>query len=278
MSDWKKAICQSVGTERLGNISGYISSVNKSQTSAVDEFYKETKLIMAISPPDVLNTSDWLGALLALAIVSCTENYFRNIFCSILKICSDSQKLAAKNDINFGSVIWHPNEVIERGAFENISLAGADSIIKTTRKYTGIEIKPNNNVYAILEEFDKVCELRHGIIHSQKVLAGKNAIILKVPSSTLITKINIRFAQLQEISSICTTLIVAFNQLLFEQMCKRWATSWRTSPFWNQQNEYQYFKEIWNSFHSVIDEGNGTIPEPMTAIKCRNLVKKEFNL
>lgn len=278
MSTWKNSISQSVGTERLGNIADYISFETPSHASCLDDFYLETRKIMALATPDSLINSDWLGSLYAISIVSCTENYFRNIFCHILKICSDSQKYAAKNQINLGSVIWHPNEVVERGAFEHISLASAENIIQTTKKYIGVEINKTSDVHAILLEFDRVCELRHGIIHSERVLAGKNAIILKVPTSAEITKVIIRYAQLQEISAICATLVVSFNQFLFELMCKRWATSWRSALYWNNQHEWNSFKNIWSIFHSKIDLDNGTIPEPLSCMKCCNQVRKEYNL
>lgn len=278
MLNWRSSVNQVVGSERIRDISKYIKYENSSQKSCIDLFYEETQSIMSIATPQLISTTEGLGAFLAVAIVSCTENYFRNAFYRILKLCPQAQSLASSNSINLGSVIWHPSDLVERGAFEHISLASSDSIIQTARKYVGLTIRQNTSVNSILEEFDKVCELRHGIVHSGRVLAGKNAIKLQIPPSTQITKVYIDYANLQEISSVCTTLVVTFNTLLFTEMCERWATSWRRSSFWNPANETVIFKNVWDTFYSVIDAQNGLISANLTYIRCRNKIKKEYNL
>lgn len=277
MSDWKESISQTVGTERISEILKYVTRVSPSNESPLDDFYFFSKEVMTSATPAVINSNDWIGSLYAISIVSNTENYFRDIFTKILKMCPSTQKNAASNSINFGSVIWHPNDIVERGAFEHLSLASAEQIISTTRKYIGMDLN-STDVKSILVEFDKVCELRHGIVHSNRVLAGKNAIKLQLPPSAEITKIVVTFGLLQEMSSICTTLVVSFNQLMFETMSKRWATTWRRLPSWDSDKESAYYKQIWNSFYSKVDQGHGTIPNEETWITCKNLVKKEFNV
>lgn len=277
MPNWRESVCQIVGMERIGDISKYISRENPSEKSPIDDFYLTSQSLMTSITPDLINSSDWIGSTYAISIVSNTENYFRDIFSQILKMCPDTQKNAAGQNINFGSVIWHPNDIVERGAFEHISLACSDNIINTTKKYIGIDLKCTH-LKPILEEFEKVCELRHGIVHSNRVLAGKNAIKLKLPSSDKITKIVISFGQLQEITSICTTLVISFNQLMFEEMAKRWATTWRNSPIWDNKLENSFFKALWKTFYSEQDQKNGTIPYSGTWVKCRNDVKKEYNI
>lgn len=280
MSSWRDSITQSVGADSVGDIASYVSEQSIDNTSPIDVFYKQSQSILAMSTTADLDSNEWLGALSAIAVVSCTENYFRQVFSRVLKICSESQKNAASNMINLGSVIWHPANEIERGAFEHISLASAENIIKTSKTYLGIDLKKKgpNDLSAIFSEFDKVCELRHGIVHSGRIMAGKNGIKLKLPATENITVINIKFAQLQEIVSVCTTMLVSVNQVLFEEMCRRWATSWRDSPSWQSSNANEKFKAIWSLFHSQIDFDNETIPLKCTWVKCRNLISTEFNI
>ncbi len=163
------------------------------------------------------------------------------------------------------------------GAFEHISLASADNINNTAKKFIGIDLK-SNGLGTILGEFDKICEMRHGIVHSGNVLAGKNGIKLKLQSTNDITKIDIGFAEFQEVMSICNALVVDSNKLLFVEISKRWATSWRNTPGWNNSEASLKFKKIWSVFYSDRDQQNGTIPENMTWIKCRNQIMREFNI
>ena len=276
--DWKRSISQVVGSERIQDIGRYVSLETIANQSPIDSFYKEITSVMELATPDFMQRNSWIGSFLAIAIVSSTENYFRDVFCKVIKLCSVSKTLASEKQINLGSVIWHPENLMERGAFENISLASADSIKKTAKGYLNINITNSSSVHSILDEFDKVCELRHGIVHSGRVLAGKNAIKLDIPSSTNVIRVSVDYANLQEISSICTTLVVTFNLLLFETMCQRWATDWRTSPSWDRNKENCLFKEIWSTFHSAIDESRNLIPVSLTCQKCKNQVKKHFGL
>lgn len=273
--DWKNLICQSVGSEHLGSISSFVQNKANSTDAPIDEFYRDVRSILALSNPSML-ASDWQGAMYSVAIISSTENYFRSVLGKMISICPHSRKKAADNPINFGSVLWHPSDSLERGAFEHISFSESKKIIEITRKYIDFDLN-GSDLMPILNEFNKVCELRHGIVHSARILAGKNALLLDLPSSSNDQFITIGYGQLQNIASICTTLVVSYNRKLFELMARRWATTWRNST-WTVDLENESFKKIWDLFHSKIDKDNGVIPESGTWIKCRNLIKAEFNL
>jgi len=122
-----------------------------------------------------------------------------------------------------------------------------------------------------------VCELRHGIVHSNCILAGKNAIKLKLEFRSGIVEINVEYSQLQECASICSTLVASFNTEMFEEMAKRWAVDWPKNEAWDSSKENSMFKKIWEAFHSIIDEQNRAISVPLTMTKCKNRVKKEFS-
>lgn len=277
MSNWKSCISQNVGSERINDLNDYVSVNEASSLSPIDEFYSEMQSILSLFPYESWGGNTWVGPLASIAIISSVENYFRQIFSKILKICVDSQKVAANNSINLGSVIWHPSNEIERGAFEHISLASSDNITNTAKKFIGIDLK-SNGLGTILEEFDKVCELRHGIVHSGMVVAGKNGIKLKLQSTNEVIKIKIGFDQFQEITSICNALIVDSNKVFFAELAKRWATTWRDTPGWDSSNANSKFKAIWTTFYSLRDKQNETIPEDLTWLKCRNQIIREFNI
>lgn len=274
--DWKKLITQSVGQEQLPDITTYITRETKHGKSPIDIFYEESRGIL-LATPTTIDGTKWIGCAFVVALVSLTENYFRSILSEVLNICQITKKNAAENNINFGSVLWHPGEFITRGAFEHISFSESKKIIEVTRKYVGVDLN-KTDLMPILNEFTKVCELRHGIVHSGRYMAGKNALILDVPSSPDLIRICIGYGQLQSIAAVCTTLVISYNRIMFEELCKRWATHWRNSPSWDSSQEDQYIKNIWDIFFSKIDKNDGTITETGTWIKCRNLIKREYNL
>lgn len=279
MPDWRDCVNQNVGVDRISDLSNFISIEKYSNQAPIDRFYLETKIITSEATPNLLKDSHWLGSLYAVAMISVTENYFRQIFSRVLKICPISKEHAAKNSVNLGSVIWHPKEEVERGAFEHTSLASSDNIAQTSKKFIGLDLKDTRfGLEPVLGEFDKICELRHGVVHSCHIVSGKNGLRLRLPESADQTKISIRFKELQEICAVCSNLVVTVNGLLFEQMCKRWAIEWRNYPSWHSESENKYFKDVWNAFHSSVDERNGRINLQCTWVKCRNLVKAEFDI
>ncbi len=277
MSNWRNCISQSVGSERINNLNEYVSSCVASQKSPIDEFYDESKNVLTLFPYNAWGYNSWTGSLASIAIISSVENYYRQVFSKILKICVDSKRNAASNSVNLGSVIWHPLSEVERGAFEHISLASSDNINNTSKKYVGIDLR-KSGLEIILEEFDKICELRHGIVHSGNIVAGKNGIKLQLQSNIDITKVNIGFDQFQKIMSVCNALVVDSNKVFFEELARRWATSWRNAPGWDSAEENSRFKDIWQVFFSKRDQENGTIPEDITWVKCKNRVIREFNI
>lgn len=274
--DWKKLISQSVGQEQLGDINNFVLHDPITDISAIDIFYEETRDVIHNTPADI-DPNNWIGASNLVRLVSLTENYFRTILGNILKLCPITKKNAAENNINFGSVLWHPENTMERGAFEHISFSDSKKIIEITRKYIGIDLG-QSDLIPILNEFSKVCELRHGIVHSGRYLAGKNALMLDLASTEDFLKISIGYGQLQNVALICTTLVVSFNQLMFETLCKRWATNWRQLTICTPDTENSLMKSIWKLFFSEIDSQDGTIEEIGTWIRCRNLLRTEFNL
>ncbi len=167
-----------------------------------------------------------------------------------------AQAASSDQAIKLGSVIWHREGQVERGAFEHISFAEADSIKSTCRKFLKYELKKSGITSELLQEFGKICELRHGIVHSNSFLAGKNAIKLEIPNEapTHTLKIMMGYEQLQECGLICTMLIASFNTEMFEEMAKRWAVDWPKLPSWNPAKANTLFKQIWLSFYSKVDE------------------------
>ena len=278
MNDWRNSITQSCAPERIDNINSYINVRNAISQSPIDIFYRSIKDILIAAAPSFFDQHSSIGPLLLVGIVSATENYFRDILSRVIQICPIAQSSSAAKSINLGSVIWHSGRNLERGTFEHISLAGAESINTTCKQYLKFDLDKKGLTFAILEEYDKVCELRHSIVHSGAIIAGKNAIKLGISPCCNTVTIKVGFDQLQECASICNTLVVSFNNDIFDTLCKRWAIDWRKQASWNPLKENEVFNKIWKACFSKTDNSNGAITERLSMVKCRNKVKEEFGL
>jgi hypothetical protein len=130
---------------------------------------------------------------------------------------------------------------------------------------------------SILREFDKIWKnFRHGIVHSNAVLRGKNGLKLGIEQTGTPIKINISYSEIQEGTSVCTNLVTSFNTELLREMVTRLAADWRKIITIVSSNENALFNKTWEILYSRIDAKNRLISTRMR--KCRHEVKREFHL
>lgn len=268
---WRDSISQSLGPASVADIQRYVTTSALAPVSPLDTFYRASQDLLKVGTPPFLTANPEMGALLLVGIVSITENFFRDIFSRIIQLCPVARAASADQPVRLGSVVWHGGVDAERGAFEHLSFASADSLISTPKKFLDYSLRRTT----VVDEFDKVCELRHGIVHSSSVLAGKNAIRLQLTAAASPLRIVVGFGELQEAAAICTALVVSINRELFIEMARRWAKEWPHTPGWQSSQRHHRFKAVWRTFHSSVDELNGTIPAPMSLIQCRNKASKD---
>ena len=278
MINWKDCINKPTGVERIQDIQSYLKKENDIYKAPIDRFYLEVrKIIGYCTDIQALEDNDFLGPLLYVGIISKTENYFREIMVECIRICPICRKATANHSIPFGSVMWQKKGDFERGVFENVSFSDISVLKKEIRNCLNIEVNKNKLLVGILDEFDKLCQMRHAIVHSSRILAGKNAVKLNVPADSEKVVIKIGYAELQECASICTACIMAFNLMLFEEMIIRWAIGWRKMDFWDVKKENKLFTEIWAVFSSDLDREDAQLAV-MTKSKCKSAIKREFHL
>lgn len=275
--NWKNCVNQVMGTARISDLNQYISKISISNNSPIDDFYKKSDELLRTANPDFLKKNSEIGPLLMIGLISTTENYFRNLFSKIIQLCPISKKHSANQSIMLGSVIWFGNSCVEKGAFEHMSFSDVNNIRKTCKKFLNFEIKQGSNTEPVLKEFEKICELRHSIAHCDSFIAGRNAIKLGFVNTSLDIKIKAGYKELQECGLICNTLVATFNNELFEEMVKRWVIEWPKMTTWDKKIELKLFKDLWFLFYSKIDEEMNEISNPLTLVKCKNLIKKEYN-
>jgi hypothetical protein len=265
---WQDSVNGRIGGLSLNGATFLYSSGHTSE-SPIDEFYNRVSNIVTFGSAPVLASNQFLGPLLVVGLVSAVESYFRLIFGACIDVCSICQKHSVDQKISLGSAIWH-QEKIGRGALEHLSLADKKTIINQSEKFLGFKISGGSDTFASLTEFDKICELRHGIVHNSGNLPGTNAINLGFSVGAGPHRIVVDYARLQEVALICRSLVAAYNIELFSLMAERWALSWIP------RKNHGRFKKLWSIFFSNIDFDAGNLTHPLSLIKCRNSVMGSF--
>ena len=276
--DWRNSTNRLAAATRIANIQAYASTVARTTVAPIDHFYAQVTSILQVATPTFLAQHASLGALFMVGFVSTTENYFRDIFARIVATCPIAQSRASDEKISLGTVVWHKGDLPERGAFEHLSFTSAKSIQNAARAFLDYSWKDTSPSGAALIEFEKICELRHGIVHSGGILGGKNALRLDLRRTAANASIVVNFAELQESAAVCSTLVSAANQELFSEMVQRWALAWRKQASWDAKRANRRFGELWRLFHSEADARLGLTAAPMTQQQCRKQVCREFKL
>lgn len=271
MGDWKTAVSASASTVTIRNISSYVD-VNFNDKSPIDNFYNRRLSLLSSVSPDFARENPSIPPLVIVGLISITENYFREILAGIIKLCPKAKEKSANKSVNLATA-WFGYGEMEKGAFENTSFSDAKTIKKTLNELIGINLNnQSNQINTPLDEFGKLCELRHAIVHSAGLIAGKNAIKLELPNSMNSMKINIDYSGIQEAAEVCTSLVCAVNLELFINISRKWLNEWPRTPAYSGENFNKLFKKVWELFFSHVDKTNGLTTGHLTHVKARNLI------
>lgn len=268
----------SVGVAMMPPSDTFVVEQAPSKNSPIDDFYYLTgDLLVKASPNFVTNYGEEITGLVLVGFISATENYFRDILGEILEICPISRIHSSDEKVQLGSLLWGSKDLHNRSAFEFMAFSSAKNVKETFNKFTNYVIAQNGEWQQMLNEYDKLCELRHAVVHSGLIIAGKNALKLNLRYSKNELKLSIDYGRLQSAGRVCTALVQSANNELFEVMVERWAVKWRQLPLWKPEME-DSIQRIYKIFHSKRDRANRTIPNRLHFPAFLAAVKTDYNL
>lgn len=245
--------------------------------SPVDTYRRSVSSILLYGTEARLQENDFIGRLLALGLVAATEAYFRAILSSCIELCPISQSGAAAKAINLGGLLWHGKEGFSRSAFEHASFTSREELVRACKDFLSIKLD-DSKFKSLLDQYERVCHLRHGIVHGDGLLPGRNAVQLDIPRYSKPVRIVVRYAQLQEIAAVINTLVMTLNRELFSIICERWAITWRKRADWDSALEASLFNKIWAAFHSAESLPIRSGRSKITRGRCMAEVKAQFGI
>ena len=232
--------------------SGCCVPLARNNLSPIDEFYDSIGEILRLGDPGALANSVALGRLLTLGIVTVTEAYFRAIIATVVDLCPLARECASDQQIAYGALDFYGVTELSLGLLEGISFAAVSELTKATRRILGIDLSANRSLAAALESYDKVCSMRHAVVHEHGRLNRGNAATLDVrPRSGSSLCIAMDFPSLQVAASACTNVVRAYNTFLRETVVLRWVKSRLLNGNW--QADKKLFESGFRAFRSTID-------------------------
>lgn len=209
------------GYVNLDTSSMFDSSFRESNTSPIDTFIgKMTNLTRLVDPS---NFDELMANLVVLGSVSAVESYMREIIRKCILVDSDSKIKCEKQFVTYGAAISHNHDLMPEAILENYSFASKKNILDSLRELLGISGMPDNSVDEALNEFLKVCHIRHCLVHRYGKLGTKNAIELGLSKhSRCIEKpLKLNYSSLQESQAICLSMVKEVNNYIFKKLLLR---------------------------------------------------------
>lgn len=266
--DYFLMVSQIPTTDNDLNVESYVYTDVANNDSAIDAFYKSTKpiIIEVNSNREKYDESPWLGCFTVLAIISATENYIREIFKEVILICPIAQNnINDDQKVRLRSVLWNTSDDMIRALFEDISFSNSKTIKDKLNKILGVTSLSGRTHADLFKSFDLVCNLRHGIIHADRVIGGKNAVEISLSKKESRAFLKISSSDVNSILSICTNLVLTINGVLFCEVLERWKHGWRrndTIKTWvpaSDDEEKEMLGKVYSIFLSKEDYAHNLI-------------------
>jgi len=250
--DYKYRINDYSKSSKLETQGFFDISFSESSISPIDTFFEKTsELNKLIDDPD--DFPGQLASLILLGYVSAVESYFREIIRKLILIDTASKRKCEKHSLTYGAAIIYDSEMLPEAMFENYSFAGSKNIEKTLKNYLEIPKGDySSDVIEAMDQFSKVCQLRHCCVHRFGRLGSNSAIALGLEDHKehLGKPLNIDFNSLQEIFLVCNNMVREINNFLFEKVVDRSVSEGSYSWKWDLRRDRAEFKKYYDLFVS----------------------------
>lgn len=212
------AVISSIDTSKY-----FMSTYLEPNASPIDQYFENNKTLNLIALTG--NFSNEKAAIVILGYMSAVESYLRAIFRGTIVIDEYAQKLVEKMEVPYAAALHHENNNLPEALFEGTSLANPNNIKASLREFIGIKGKLPSDVIKVLDEFAKICEIRHCCVHRFGKLGAKNAVNLGLGNhSTFLEKpLNVNQTDLEEISYILRAVVNTINRFMYESLLDRMA-------------------------------------------------------
>lgn len=178
--------------------------------------------------------------LLLLGTVAAVESYLRGILRHTINIDVSAREKAYEQSISFAAATHLSVDLMPEAIFERTSFIGRKSVWEESlHKIIGIPGPIPPGLDAAIQAYERVCQLRHCIVHRFGRLGANNAVQLGMakhgPHSE--RPIIMTYSVLQTCFLACETLVRTVNNIIFRTVLGRiprhqWKRAKKSPPKW----------------------------------------------
>jgi len=242
------------------------------KSSPIDRFLENTRKINLLYTSQTWTPETWhpeFGTLILLGYMSAVESFFRALIAGLVNIDDATRRRAGPKTLSFGIATNHPEpSLLPEVLLEHTSFTAAKHVKGSLHEFLGLKPEkfPNDVIFA-LEEFDKICEIRHCCVHRFGKLGAKNAYelgydrhrdFIERPFSPTIDEV-------RSISGALVTFVRTINNYVFHAMLDAIAFEGQNGEAvwswnWTFEADEARFKPYYEFFASVTSKPqSGTV-------------------
>lgn len=252
------------------------TSTSSPKSSPIDAFYEAhaglTRLSSLLSPggtlaPDLIQL---LGGQILLGYVSATELYLRQAIAAAVRVCPVTRRRNKDQMIPFGALDYYPANALEDSLTERTSFSEPGTIAKQLNGRLNILVANKSSLERSISDFERVCQLRHSLIHSHGVMNSTNAGLFLDSGSTGSRETAVDAAATQYVASLTMNLVRDVNTELVRNVIWCWVQAGVLTG--DSRRDRPRLQKVIGSFSSVRDSGAG---HPITDVSSAMRVVKQ---
>lgn len=205
-----------------------------------------------------------LNNLVFLGYMSAVESYLRCLTRQLIWADEFTAESMQDVKITFGAARHATPGLLPEVLMEDMTFITLDSVKDLLVKMIGVGL---GSIHDLIKEYDRICQLRHCIVHRFGRLGSKNAAKLGFGThGTLIErKIKIRSSQLEALAFNLLNFVKEMNNHIYAGVMKRSAAQslvWQ----WDEQADLAEFERLYTVFRQTSAPGASESPSRAYAV------------
>ncbi|MDZ5663487.1 hypothetical protein SFC79_17065 [Nocardioides sp. S-58] len=176
------------------------------------------------------DASALLAGQLLLGYVSATELYLRRTIARMVKVCPQIRASNSSQTIQFGAVDYYGKTGIEYALTEQVSFTEPGKIKSQLNARLGVAVGGGTSLERSISEFERLCQLRHALVHSHGVLSSANASLLLGASGTKAYQTRLDRDSLEWAAVVAVNLVRDVNLEVVRSTLWKWLTDGYLTP------------------------------------------------
>lgn len=200
-----------------------------------------------------------LNNLVFLGYMSAVESYFRCLTRQLIWADEFTAESVQDVKITFGAARHAVPGLLPEVLMEDMTFITLESVRDLLLKVIGVG---TDNISDVIKEYDRICQLRHCIVHRFGRLGSRNAVKLGFGThrSLMERKIKIRSTQLEDLAFNLLNFVKAINNHIYAGVMKRSAEEsleWQ----WDADADRASFERLYAVFRQHTSHGASAAPE-----------------